>query len=789
MMSRESEKNTGRPRHIVRSMFSEDSSGQWHCLFCCSLVSNRVQSLQSHLKKCNPFKDKNHLAWAEDGQWLLNPKHFMLTSRGSVITDTVKAKWKSLVDKFGFRKKREDFEFNNRSNLTSEDFFNEIFPLSVVRQERMRQSFVDVLSFHNLPFTLAESRVFHEFVRSINPCADVFLPSSAACRKILLRQVDDGKLLIKKIGNESKVNDYTVSVAVDSWTSVSNESILGLVMTCGKLTYPDSVNLGLRSETGSELARIMESWIIDNNNYLNVHGAEIGCVVTDDAANCVKARRILALRFPNICFRKCLAHQVNLIVKDTLTILGLDKVDLLKDAVTTIRRSKKLLGMFQRLCVNLYGNANVYSLKPLVKVRWNTAHQCLCSFLRVRGVWESFSEIAAVVTKKRGKEEQPSVFQRLLVELKEDYLSFCINLEKILRPLVRFSLCMQRKVESLAVAFSHLLEVYGSFSQHESEEMREKLTSRLEARWESYEQPLFLLSYHLHPRYHSSSLLLHRDLNDQGVIEDSLILLRRFCQLYFKKFIPARVSEEQVIADAHPVIFGKLEQRIQKYANDSDPIDCWDVLRAKAPLTSRLAKFLLTLSINSASCERLFSLYGIIKSSRRNQLAPELMRDLALRRKCIELQEWSSKATENSLVMCPDEYSKAQPEREDCTAGSEIDSQVLSVADFAEEGIDEIALDLEHISLEESWKNFKELAEPEPIRQDSLNGNQLCSTEAEGTAFEAGKFRGEVYRRTHGPISPQSEQEILKGDRAFKIRLKEIYTSWISAKNSHTVAL
>ena len=43
---------------------------------------------------------------------------------------------------------------------------------------------------------------------------------------------------------------------------------------------------------------------------MSSEGWVVGAVVTDNAAQCARARRILALRWPGIIFLFCFAHQV-----------------------------------------------------------------------------------------------------------------------------------------------------------------------------------------------------------------------------------------------------------------------------------------------------------------------------------------------------------------------------------------------------------------------------------------------------------------------------------------------
>ena len=68
-------------------------------------------------------------------------------------------------------------------------------------------------------------------------------------------------------------------------------------------------------------------------------GFRIGCVTTDDAGQCARAKRILALRFPNVYSGRCYAHQVNLIVKDVLKASFLRMVQRAKDLVSVYQKS------------------------------------------------------------------------------------------------------------------------------------------------------------------------------------------------------------------------------------------------------------------------------------------------------------------------------------------------------------------------------------------------------------------------------------------------------------------
>jgi hypothetical protein len=61
---------------------------------------------------------------------------------------------------------------------------------------------------------------------------------------------------------------------------------------------------------------------------------EIGSYCTDDAGQCAKSQRILALHWPMIVFMCCLTHQVNLLMNDLLTKVAIFKTHVDQDFKT-----------------------------------------------------------------------------------------------------------------------------------------------------------------------------------------------------------------------------------------------------------------------------------------------------------------------------------------------------------------------------------------------------------------------------------------------------------------------
>ena len=763
---------TGRPRHPVREhcFACAVDDPTTICKHCHNSIPNRVRSIKTHLRKCSIFLKKGY-----DVSLDLDD-----------VSTSVVSKMLSQVDKFGFTKEKNDFKFiKTYPDLNADDIRRQLFPLNASRRQRVREIVTDLIVLHNLPFTFADSNILAELIRAVNPCADVFLPTSNACRKVLEDMVQDGTELKKKIGEKSKSSGRSIGVAIDSWHSLAHDHILGIVLSCDDVSCPDSKNLKSVSETGVAIATIIEKWMQETNLLLEPYGSIINHLVSDDAAGCSKARRILALRHPFMCFNRCMAHQINLIVKDVVKEFGKEKLDLVKAFISAVKRSTKLTLAFNSLCRKCYGERNNYTLHTLLEIRWNSAHSSLCSILRVRSIIEAFCDYATYTIKKRKR--PTSVFAKVG---NETFLNDCETIEKIIRPLSYCSLLLQKKTQSLGTAMNCLIKIYSGFDSIEDVDLKKRIIQRLETRWNDYEQPLFLLSYFLQPNFHDVSIKVFDDLDKREVLEGGHSIMLSFASVYYRKFIPEAFDETSLLNEFDLLLSGTFDKYFKRYSSNEKPLICWRMLPvSRLPLFKKLATFLLSLTINSASCERLFSQYALVKTKRRNRLSPDLMKNLVLRKSYLEHELWSKKPQGNR-VLSQEEYSKVEArEQQSQEENTNIELDKDDEPTDAEGSSGEE--DLEQDASEDVW-SILESCESDELKNSTSRSTSVYNTtreqmesfipeEAQEYEFNEDMFFGKTYRNENGPISFNSEQEKLNGLRAFKISLKHLHEAWVNA--------
>ena len=148
----------------------------------------------------------------------------------------------------------------------------------------------------------------------------------------------------------------TVVLVCDGWMDISKNHILGCILKVGDewFLYNEALGRG----NGNIMAGDRHDGVTNAEEIECAieraeadFGFRIGCVTTDDAGQCARAKRILALHFPNMYFGRCYAHQVNLIVKDVL------KASFLR----TVQRAKDLVSAYQKCWSNWLVQLNMAS--------------------------------------------------------------------------------------------------------------------------------------------------------------------------------------------------------------------------------------------------------------------------------------------------------------------------------------------------------------------------------------------------------------------------------------------
>jgi hypothetical protein len=188
-----------------------------------------------------------------------------------------------------------------------------------------------------------------------------------------------------------------------------------------------------------------------------------------------------------------------------------------------------------------------------------------------------------------------------LYDLQNLLFPLCGTLNRLQKDVVR--------LYEIAHCFGWIIKIFAS---HENEEFGNNMVTRLESRWEQWEQPLILLSIILHPKYRDSKF---KSTTKKLSYSHFAQWLNYYYQAWFnempQKILREYLSYQRMSFPFNPDTYNQFEGNI---------IDFWDSAKGLAPELSRFALQLFGICVNAASVERLWSNMGFLHSKRQNRL-------------------------------------------------------------------------------------------------------------------------------------------------------------------------
>jgi hypothetical protein len=179
-------------------------------------------------------------------------------------------------------------------------------------------------------------------------------------------------------------------------------------------------------------------------------------------------------------------------------------------------------------------------------------------------------------------------------------VSYCATLNKLQR--------QNSRLHEVLHGFGNVVMMLKAF---DDQELATKLITKIERRWKDWEQPLLLLSFLLHPFY--------RDTKFNSALNLSFPHLAKWILYYYCAWF----REEPI------VLLAELEDyRSKKYPyTDSiakqfknNILGYWNFTKGYSKELYKVAQRIFSITVSTASLERLFSTMGWYHSKRRNRL-------------------------------------------------------------------------------------------------------------------------------------------------------------------------
>ena len=164
---------------------------------------------------------------------------------------------------------------------------------------------------YRLPFAVADSKYFKEAVAAVSRAGPGYKPpeGKAISTTLLTAAVEDVKQ--NMVSYKQEAANTGVTLVSDGWTNVQNCPIINFLIVNGDgVMFVDAVDTSGATKDAKYIADTLASQI-------EALGKEcVVQVVTDNASNCVAARKQLSERYPDIVFAACSAHCLDLLLED-----------------------------------------------------------------------------------------------------------------------------------------------------------------------------------------------------------------------------------------------------------------------------------------------------------------------------------------------------------------------------------------------------------------------------------------------------------------------------------------
>ncbi|GES81622.1 ribonuclease H-like domain-containing protein [Rhizophagus clarus] len=216
-------------------------------------------------------------------------------------------------------------------------------------------------------------------------------------------------------------------------------------------------------------------------------------VVSDGEAAIQSAKRRVTNKYPHIMPIRCIAHHINLVTKDIISIEWAKK---------TLQNCQKIVSFFHDvhragaiLCNEIKNSFSKGNLKSSVKTRWSTAWDVCESILRQE------NSIKFILS------EQPDIFVNAVktkaIIQNRQFWHDVKQLKMILGPAKNAVKALELNTTTLADCFIELLKMAQAISaiSFQNHDFKQKCIAIFNKRWKEFDINIYMLAFFLHPKY------------------------------------------------------------------------------------------------------------------------------------------------------------------------------------------------------------------------------------------------------------------------------------------------
>ncbi|THH14935.1 hypothetical protein EUX98_g9540 [Antrodiella citrinella] len=408
----------------------------------------------------------------------------------------------------------------------------------------------------------------------------------------------------------AEARGYPATLQSDGWTGGNHRHLIAFLITANQKAYTVRVDdVTAERKTAENLFTLLESAIEDVEKKWN---CPVVAVVTDAS--------------------DCWAHQINLVVGDYFKVTTpiLTYSEKATNLISWLRSRTIILALLRQIQID--SRRDVLTILRAVLTRW-TSH--LRAYQRLLDVLPSLRVMVAA------EEARPVAMRLILVgdgkaraekmfRLINDSL-FWQSLARVVRhlePLGKAANVIQAaycRLDTVLLMLGYLYAVYSKMTDPDDCNGVTTILESLERRWAKADHEIFMAAIILNPLYGNTPFAPEL-LNNAGIRE---LLVRVYKRVFHTEDVPLTFS----------IQVGQYLQRTNKFSNLGTTVNLAIVkaeLEGKTPdpfyvlndmsygnkdlEVFGLSRRVLSITANSASCERLFSTFGQVLTKHRTRL-------------------------------------------------------------------------------------------------------------------------------------------------------------------------
>ena len=488
--------------------------------------------------------------------------------------------------------------------------------LNVAGRDDVDGKIVRFLCACGVPFNVLRSPYWHEMVKAINEAPKGYkAPNYEKARTVLLeREKSKVQRALTRFTHEWV--DFGVSIVSDGWTNIRNQHLINVlgVSSSGAvfIACHDSSSI---SATAQNIADLLLKSIKD------VGPSNVVQVITDNAANCKAAGKIIERTHPHIFWSGCLVHTLNLLMHDIVKHKDCGWI------AEVYRKGKQVIKFITgHTRVNyFYGTYSKLQLLKIAKTRFASYYLTFRRLVRVR---QALTNLVCAETWDEINTDTDGanvVKDTVLDSYFWSQVKYVLQFTKPIYYMIKFADSDRPVIGEVYEQMDSMLGQIKDIVEPRDTTLYNYIRVEVQNRWEMLNIPLHALAYVLTPKYYHPSWLStpapgggsrRKPHQDREVHEKYMAALSR---LIPDEEDAALVRRQVSNYTLNTGPFGTMHAI--KDRETFSALEWWNMHGGGTPLLQSLALRVLSQVVNTSSAERCWSSYSFIHSVKRNRLS------------------------------------------------------------------------------------------------------------------------------------------------------------------------